>query len=380
MSSKDERISLVERAVKRMQEEGGATPEGSGKRAAPIGGTAKKKDAKLPPRKTPAQLEQEKRAEQKARKDPRQEEAPAVKPSEPASPPPVPPVAPTPATPESSADRVVAPPVSPPPQAEAQRQAPPAPPLQGPDDTYMQIDIDMLRKNGMVTPNSGRTHLVEEMRAIKRPIIRRAFKSERLNGTNSLNNVVMITSCRSGEGKTFNAINLAMSIAMERDLYVMLIDTDVYRRGINHLLGIPDEKAGLVDLVLDSDLGVSDVLLRTNIDNLSVLPAGTQHPHATELLASQRMVEIIKDISSRYPDRMVIIDTPPVLASSEPRVLAAYVGQVVMVVEEGGTSRPLVENALDALGDSDKVRFILNKHRGRSKTDTYYGYSREAYS
>lgn len=244
----------------------------------------------------------------------------------------------------------------------------------------MRIDTAALRKRGMVTPTSGRTILVEEMRAIKRPILRRAFKSDRLNGSDALNNVVMISSCRSGEGKTFSAINLAMSIAMERDLYVMLIDTDVYRRGVSSLLGIKHEQPGLVDLVLDQELAIPDVLLRTNIDNLSVLPAGTQHPHATELLASQRMVDIIKDISSRYPDRMVIIDTPPVLASSEPRVLAAYVGQIALVVEEGETSRPLIENALDALGDSDKVRFILNKHRGRTKTDSYYGYTREAYS
>lgn len=366
MSSKDERISLVERAVKRMQEEGGAAPDSDKSKSAPGGKKAKKPEAKLPPRRTPAQLEQERRAEQ------RQSSQNAENVEQPApTPPPTPEKAP--AANPSMKDAG--------PATDRRETATPVSPLKpAQEHGFAQLDMEMLRRNGMVTPNSGRTVLVEEMRAIKRPIIRRAFKSDRLNGASSLNNVVMITSCRSGEGKTFSAINLAMSIAMERDLYVMLIDTDVYRRGINNLLGIDQEKAGLVDLVLDSDLALSDVLLRTNIDNLSVLPAGTQHPHATELLASQRMVEIIKDISSRYPDRMVIIDTPPVLASSEPRVLAAYVGQIVMVVEEGETSRPLLENALDALGDSDKVRFILNKHRGRSKTDTYYGYSREAYS
>lgn len=375
MSSKDERISLVERAVKRMQEQNGEAAEAEPKKAAPVKAKAKKAEAKRPARKTPAQQEKQKRADQKAEQSAKE----TPPPREAAAPPPPPVSKPAPTHPADTAKPAPqAPAQSPvPPQATAQ---PSQPPQQAVDKTFTHIDMESLRKSGMVTPNSGRTHLVEEMRAIKRPILRRAFKSDRLNGTNSLNNVVMITSCRSGEGKTFSAVNLAMSIAMERDLYVMLIDTDVYRRGVNRVLGIDDEKPGLVDLVLDAELALPDVLLRTNIDNLSVLPAGTQHPHATELLASQRMVEIIKDISSRYPDRMVIIDTPPVLASSEPRVLAAYVGQVAMVVEEGGTSRPLIENALEALGDSDKVRFILNKHRGRSKTDSYYGYSKEAYS
>ncbi|RED49861.1 XrtA-associated tyrosine autokinase [Aestuariispira insulae] len=238
----------------------------------------------------------------------------------------------------------------------------------------VRLDLGGMRKKGMITPTSGRTHLVEDMRFIKRPILNRAFVVNDNDGSDTLNNVVMISSCRSGEGKTFTAVNLAMSMAMERDLYVLLIDTDVYRRGACELLGV-EPKKGLVDLILDPEMQVSDVMQRTNVSNLSIIQAGTLHPHATELLASQRMLDIVSDISARYPDRIVVIDTPPVLLSSEPTVLAGIAGQIILVVEEGKTSKQQIDEALEGLREAENISFILNKQRGRRKRNANYEYS-----
>lgn len=223
---------------------------------------------------------------------------------------------------------------------------------------YEEIDLMRLQLAGYITPHTERTRMAEEYRIVKRPLLLTAF----MPGDRKIRNghMIMVTSCRPGEGKTFTAINLAMSIASERDLHVMLIDTDVHQNDLIHGLGIKAER-GLVDLLIDENLDVADVLIRTNVPNLSVLPAGTHTRQATELMASQRMVDLANDIAARYSDRVVIIDAPPVLASSEPGVLAMHVGQVVMVVEVGRTSRRAIEQALSLISVCKNISFVLNK-------------------
>jgi protein-tyrosine kinase len=135
-----------------------------------------------------------------------------------------------------------------------------------------------------------------------------------------------------GEGKSFTAINLAISIAMELDNTVMLVDADVPKPSVLKMLGVPPAR-GLLDVLTDESVELSQVLLRTNVEKLSILPSGTQHARATELLASAAMVQMLDEMASRYPDRIIIFDSPPLLMTTESRVLAGHMGQVVVVVK-----------------------------------------------
>ncbi|MBL4722004.1 MAG: AAA family ATPase [Alphaproteobacteria bacterium] len=245
------------------------------------------------------------------------------------------------------------------------------PPAKG---KFAEIDLARIQRDGFISPNLPQTRLAEEFRTIKRPLLLNAFGAEESRIKNG--NVLMVTSARPGEGKTFTSLNLAMSIAAERDLHVMLIDADVYKHQLCTVLEISSHH-GLVDLLLDDTLDLTDVLVRTNIPNLTVLPSGDRHPSATELLASQRMADFMRDIAERYPDRMIIIDAPPVLASSEPGVLALLVGQIVMVVESDKTDRYTIDQSLDLISNCQNINFILNKSTnsfgsGLSKAYTYY--------
>ncbi|WP_164932037.1 XrtA-associated tyrosine autokinase [Janthinobacterium sp. 17J80-10] len=234
----------------------------------------------------------------------------------------------------------------------------------------VNIDLERLHNLGMVTPDGGRTPIAEEFRLIKRPLIEKAF--DRSSGIASGHgNLVMVTSSLPGEGKTFCAVNLAISIAMEMDHTVLLVDADVARPSVPHFLGLKND-AGLMDVLLDDKLDLADVMLRTNIDSLTFLPAGKSHRHATELLASQSMSRLLDEIARRYPDRIVIFDSPPVLLTTESRVLASQMGQIVMVVEAEKTTQHAVKAVLRQIGSQDNVNLIYNKSRGFSGEE-YYG-------
>ncbi len=140
----------------------------------------------------------------------------------------------------------------------------------------------------------------------------------------------------------------------------MLLDCDIYNHSLPSMLGIKIEK-GLVDVLVDETLDIADVLLRTNVPNLTILPAGQRHSHSTELLSSQRMSRVMREVVTRYPNRIIIVDSPPVLASTEAGVLASHVGQIVMVVEQNRTGWRLVEQSLARLSDCSDISFVLNK-------------------
>jgi Mrp family chromosome partitioning ATPase len=140
----------------------------------------------------------------------------------------------------------------------------------------------------------------------------------------------------------------------------MLVDGDLYRQSLPEMLGVQVDR-GLTDLLIDDALDVADVLLRTNIPNLTLLPAGRRRPHSTELLSSHRMAALMAELVSRYPDRIILIDSPPVLACTETGVLASHVGQTVMVVEQNRTGWRLVEKSLAQLSDCREISFVLNK-------------------
>ncbi|HEY0491358.1 MAG TPA: XrtA-associated tyrosine autokinase [Telluria sp.] len=241
-----------------------------------------------------------------------------------------------------------------------------------PGARVVELDIARMQAMGLVTAAGGRTPLVEDFRIIKRPLLKRAFAGN--DSGSRPGNLIMVTSALPGEGKTFCAVNLAMSIAMELDHTVLLIDADVARPSVLSTLGLPAER-GLMDVLLDDKLDVADVMLRTNVDTLSILPAGTSNPRATELLASQTMNALLEEIANRYPDRIVIFDSPPLLLTSEAHVLASHMGQIVVVVEAEQTTQHAVQEALAQLEGMDNVNLIYNKTREFPGTETYnYNY------
>jgi protein-tyrosine kinase len=264
------------------------------------------------------------------------------------------------------------------PVVEAAPAAAPAPASKAGNDglartSTRKVDLDLarMRELGMVTAAGGRTALVEDFRIIKRPLIKKAF-AERAPG-DLPGNLIMVTSSLPGEGKTYCAINLAMSIAMELDHTVLLVDADVARPSVLRTLGLPAQR-GLMDILVDESLDLSDVMLRTNVPTLAILPAGTSTPRATELLASAAMTNLVMEIAHRYPDRIVIFDSPPLLLTSEARVLASHMGQIVVVVESETTTQHAVKESLSQLEGIANVNLIYNKTREFPGIEESYDY------
>lgn len=234
----------------------------------------------------------------------------------------------------------------------------------------IEIDFARLKAHGFVTPDAVGSQIAEEFRVIKRPIIRNALGQGGAKVKHG--NLVMVTSALPSEGKTFTSLNLALSIATEVDSTVLLVDGDVAHPAIPSLLGAP-HGPGLLDLLTSDKLDFADALLKTNIEKLSVLPAGTRHRRSTELLASEQMASLLREIASRYSDRIVIFDSPPLLATTEARVLAANMGQIVMVVAADNTSQHALNQALATIESCEIVMMVLNK-ASRTDVGAYYGY------
>jgi exopolysaccharide/PEP-CTERM locus tyrosine autokinase len=235
----------------------------------------------------------------------------------------------------------------------------------------VSIDTALLSAAGFVTPEAQRTQIADEFRVIKRPIIKNARGADGIQSARS--NLVMVTSAVPGEGKSFVALNLAMSIATEIDSTVLLVDADVANPSLMRMMRLPGGSKGLLDLLTNDSMTLADVLLRTNVDKLTILPAGTAHRRATEMLASRTMIDLLDEIASRYPDRIVVFDSPPLLATTEARVLATHMGQIVMVVEADRTTQLVVNRALDTIENCDNILMLLNK-TARSEVGRYYGY------
>lgn len=239
-----------------------------------------------------------------------------------------------------------------------------------------EIDINLLRERGFITPDMTTNLMAEEFRIIKRTLLLNAFGQE--GPQTDFGNVIMVTSSNPNEGKTFCSINLALSIATEQDTTVLLIDADFNKPEVLNRLGMRGGK-GFMDVVADENLSIADCLLRTNVDNLVVMPAGRQHNRTTELLASERMKHIVTELSTRYPDRLIIFDAPPALASSVPSVLSLYAGQTVYVVAAEETSELMIKEGLTLINKCKNINLLLNKTRmgsSNKKFATYYGYGR----
>jgi exopolysaccharide/PEP-CTERM locus tyrosine autokinase len=234
------------------------------------------------------------------------------------------------------------------------------------------LDLARLSAAGIITPDAPRSQIADEFRIVKRPLLANASGKGAARVKNG--NLIMVTSALPGEGKSFSAINLAMSIAMELDHTVLLVDADVARPSVPRMLDLEPAK-GLLDVLVDDSVDLRGVLLKTNVEKLSILQAGTKHPRATELLASDAMNRLLDDMAQRYADRIIIFDSPPLLLTTESPVLATHVGQVVVVVEAQRTPQNAVKQALAAIEACPVKMMMLNKGRVASGGDGYgYGY------
>ena len=231
---------------------------------------------------------------------------------------------------------------------------------------------DRLRSmNMLVSGSSLGPQFSDDYRRIKRPLLSNAFgKTAALV---EKGNLILVTSSVPGEGKTHTAINLALSIANERDHTVLLVDCDVTRHGTSEMLGISD-KPGLVEVLENDSFGVGDAILRTDVPELSLVSAGKQHDFVTELLASKKMSDLVTEMGDRYDDRVIIFDGPPLLSTPQTRVLTSLVGQVAFVIEAGKTPQSLVEEALEMISEEQATGLVMNKREGVSVRGGYYGY------
>ena len=236
----------------------------------------------------------------------------------------------------------------------------------------VDLPLESLRDKGFLTPAARATATGHEFRLIKGPVLEKAFGTDAQRVADG--KLVVVTSALPGEGKTFCAINLAISIAATGDRPVLLIDADIARPSIASHLGMKSSK-GLIDILKGDVPDPLAVALPTNINRLSVMPAGASQPHASEYLGGKKLGEFLDLLAADLPDWLIIIDTPPLLAVTEIRSLVQRVGQVVLVVAAGETPKKSVVAALSTIANASNVSVILNKvPESKARLDYYYGY------
>ena len=221
------------------------------------------------------------------------------------------------------------------------------------------IGLVALEGAGMVVARAARTRISEEYRIVIGRVLR-ALRDEAV-GT-ALSNLLMVTSARPGEGKSFSALNLAGSIAQHSTEKVLLVDLDAKLRPISALLGVGD-RLGFHDMVADPTLRPEDVILNTAIANLAFLPVGSRSGTLADSTSVRPITPVITRLARRFPKHLIMLDAPPCLSTSDPHTVAPYVGQVVMVIEAERTQRTEVEAALDLVRVCPTITMLLNKVR-----------------
>lgn len=233
----------------------------------------------------------------------------------------------------------------------------------------MTLDMDALRERGYL-PEPGRDRLfADHYRRIKRPLIDKAMSGAKSVGEPL---VIMITSALPGDGKTFTCFNLALNMALERDISVLLVDCDVAKRHISEVVGLKEE-TGLLDALAVESMDVESLVVQTNLRGLSILPAGRRAEGTVELLSSNRMRQVLTTLSNRNPRRLLLLDSPPLLITNEGRTLVKHAGQVVLVVRAGQTPRQAVQDALGLFDAQQAGGIVLNQVPVNS-SEEYYGY------
>jgi protein-tyrosine kinase len=237
------------------------------------------------------------------------------------------------------------------------------------------LDRGQLAGFGVAIPSAERSRTAEEFRLIKRNLMTAWAIGDRTN-EGRFNRIIMVTSARPGEGKTFVALNLALAFSSEREIKALLVDIDTHvaarHSALKTILGFRKTK-GMVD-ILAGTAQLEEVLIRTNIENLLILPSGQGGPHVPELLSSNGMSTLLNELMRRFPDRFVIIDTPPCMISSDAATLAPLVGQIIFVVEAHRTQQEEIETSLSLLSACPRISLLLNKSEQASAHFGSYGY------
>lgn len=249
--------------------------------------------------------------------------------------------------------------------------------LENAHGVVIEINQEALRNAGLIAPDYHEKMLADQYREIKRPLIANTF-GRRVARVDD-GNLIMVTSALAGEGKTFTSLNLAISISQEEDLTVLLVDADVAKPHVSNVFGVSD-LPGLLDVAAGDADDVESLIVPTDMEGLSILPAGAPRSNATELLSGSRMENLVQQLATRNPQRLIIFDTPPLLETTESKVLTSLMGQVVLVVRAEHTSQGAVAEALHVLGADKAVNLVLNQSRSAENKGQYhysygYGYS-----
>lgn len=262
-------------------------------------------------------------------------------------------------------------------QAE-RRVAPPVvrPPREFPPVTHRQMKLDRahLRAQGALPPLEHERQLAEQYRRIKRPLVAYAQQPGDVEAV-ATRHLILVASAIPGEGKTFTSINLAINLALEKDMSVVLVDADIAKPHVSELFGLRGER-GLFDALADETIDAETLIVDTDVPNLSFLPAGVANDGSAELLASHRMNALMQQVVARDPRRLIVIDSPPLLLTNESRELVNIAGQVVLVVRSSSTEQHAVTEAVSLIPDGKNVGLILNQVDPSSPDVQIYGYGR----
>jgi exopolysaccharide/PEP-CTERM locus tyrosine autokinase len=238
----------------------------------------------------------------------------------------------------------------------------------------MTLDMNALRARGYLPEPGMDKPFADHYRRIKRTLIDKAMSGVAAVGEPL---VIMVTSALPGDGKTFTSINLALNMALERDISVLLVDCDVAKRHVSEIVGLKEE-AGLLDALADESVDTESLIVQTHLRGLSILPAGKRREGTAELLSSNRMRQIAANLSKRNPRRIVLLDSPPLLITNEGRTLVKIAGQVALVVRAGQTPRHAVQDALGLFDAQQAGGIILNQVQV-TRLEGYYGYGSYGY-
>ena len=261
-----------------------------------------------------------------------------------------------------------------PPPAPRPEQAPARPAVERHSAGKVTLDKKRLRRLHIYSPAESPNRTAEEFRVIKLAVLARVEAARAAGMSNA--RLAMVTSTREGEGKSFVSANLAMSLAMEKDRDVILVDADAARSAVARLFGLK-VKHGLMEAISSDDVDPSSVLLETDIEGLAIIPAGRRLSLSPELLSSDRSQRFLSKLLADNPNAVVLFDAPPVLATGEPSALARHMGQVIFVVEAGRTGKAAIGEALDLVGICPSISFVLNKTQfqlGSVMFGKYYSY------
>jgi protein-tyrosine kinase len=246
----------------------------------------------------------------------------------------------------------------------AQRDLPCAPEI-------LELDSFDLRRKGYMAAEEAMSEMMHQFRRLKRPLVINALQRD--PGTAISSRIIAVGSAIAGEGKSFTSLNLAMSLAIERDFNVLLIDGDIARGALSTAVGLKDAP-GLLDLLTDGDKTLENCVRRTSLEGLYVLPSGRWRDDAPELLGSTRLKRLLADITGRFPGCLVVCDTAPILLTNEGSVFMSLAGQVVFIVSSGSTPRQSVIDSLALIPADRAISMVLNKFAGQVDSGyQYYG-------